>query len=97
MAREIKIDGEASDWYKEGYFILKENVDSKKIHSNLVEYADHLVGSHMKIKGKAQVAYTQTNKKRDYEKKSMNTEWIDFFFWTSITLFVIISIVYLKG
>ncbi len=104
MAKEVRVDGGASDWYKEAIFILKEGVGESRTPDNLVTYADELLERQMKLgaaqkerctaprqsKGKKPIGHQKTHK----GTYPADTTWIDTFLWLSIGLFVLVCVIY---
>lgn len=82
MSRQIKIDGQGSDWYESAVFVVKDTVEKKQIPNNIVSYAEDLLERHMKVS-----TLGNTSKPCSYG-------WIDKCFWISIGLFVLMCIAY---
>lgn len=82
MSRQIKIDGQGSDWYESAVFIVRENVGKKAMPSNVVHYAEDLIERHMKLG-----AVENVSKKKAYS-------WIDTCFWISIGMLAITCAIY---
>lgn len=83
MSRQIKVDGEGTDWFESAVFILKDQVHKNQIPKNIVSYAEELLEKHMKVQG-------------EVRSKSMasSNKWIDVCFWTSISILGLTCIAY---
>lgn len=84
MNRQIKIDGQATDWYETAIFVLKEKVDQKQIPKNIVSYAEDILERHMKVQGQP----------REKSQQNNSYKWIDVCFWMSIGLVGVTCLAY---
>lgn len=84
MNKQIKIDGQATDWYETAIFVLKEKVDQKHLPKNIVSYAEELLERNMKVQGHA----------KEKAQKNHSYKWIDVCFWMSISLLGITCLAY---
>lgn len=84
MNRQIKIDGQATDWYETAIFVLKEKVDQKQLPKNIVSYAEEILERHMKVHGHV----------KEESQKNHSYKWIDICFWMSISLLGITCLAY---
>lgn len=93
MGKQVKVRGEKSDWYEVAVFQLKEGVDEGDIPYNLVDYAENIIEKNLKLKKVIKGYEAATTNPAKKKVKAM--EWIDFLFWGSIGMFLILSFCYI--
>lgn len=87
--KEVRIDGEDSDWYSYAKFVLKPHVTQRQLPDNLIEYADHLIEKHLKlnpVKGYGMYATEHMFKKKELTSKALDRRINQFLLISTIAL-----------
>ncbi|MGL4346416.1 MAG: hypothetical protein ACRCTE_14545 [Cellulosilyticaceae bacterium] len=86
MNKQVVIKGREDDWYEKAVFLLKKEPPHQRM--NLASEANYIIGNYMKTNPIGQETPHLASKQCKQQK------WIDLFFYGSVTMLVITSIVY---